>query len=182
MSREIDEARRLFNERMKQAGNDTLYGIIEKVDESSRTCDVKVGGVIYDNVLLYAIEKIELKGAVLIPKIGSGVLLGRVGTSTRRFVEMFSVIDKVLLTIGNGLELVIDQDGLRLTQESTLLRATSAGFVIKRGGSGLKKTLADILDAICNLRVPTNSGASDTPINKETFKRIKQDLNNYLED
>lgn len=181
MSKTMNEARRLFHERMKEAGDNVVYGTVEKVDEALRTCDVRVGGVVYEGVLLYAIENAGLKGFSPIPKQGSGVLLARIGTSARLFVEMFSEIDKVILSIGDNLELEITGEGMRLKADTTTLQATPGGFRITRGGAGLKKTLGDLCDAVAAITVPTGTGPSGTPINRAQFTAIKQGLNEYLE-
>lgn len=170
----------MLHNRMKEVGDSIIYGTVEKVDESARTCDVKVGGITYEGVLLYALEKDELKGFTFIPKQGSGVLLARVGMSSRHFIEMFSEIDKVLVTIGDNIEVVISAKGMTVKAENALLQAAVDGFKMTRDGSGLKKTLANLCDAIGRITVPTNVGASSTPINIAEFKAIKDDLNNYL--
>ena len=54
-----------------------FYGEVSAVDEEARTCTVVMEDVPYENVLLYAVEKAELKGLVSIPKIGSTVLVER---------------------------------------------------------------------------------------------------------
>ena len=51
-----------------------------------------------------------------------------------------------------------------------------------RGGSGLKKTLESLIDAIVKLTVTTGVGPSGTPINAPDFMKVKQDLSNYLEE
>lgn len=181
MSRDMNEARRMFHDRLKEATDNTVYGTVEKVDENARTCDVKVGGVVYEGVLLYAIEKAGLKGMTLIPAKGSGVLLSRVGSSNRRLVEMFSEVDKVLLTIGENLDLVIDAGGMHLKAAGTTLKATTGGITITRGNSGLKKTLGSLCDELAKLTVFTNSGRSGIPVNAAKFKAIKNELNDYLE-
>lgn len=180
MSRELDEARRMVNERLRQAGDLVAYGTIESVDEAARTCDVKVGGIVYEGVLLYATENKDLKGLAMVPKIGSTVLISRVATSSRMYVEMFSEIDKLLLTVGDKLELTIDVEGVRLRSDTTTMQAIAGGFTITRGNSGLKKTLGDLCDAISRLTVSTGTGPSGTPINIAEFTTIKQDLENYL--
>lgn len=182
MSRELNEVRRLFEQRLKEAADSVAYGTIQDVDEDARTCNVKVGGVTYEGVLLYAIENAELKGPAIIPKKNSGVLVSRIGSSSRRYVEMFSEIDKVVLTIADNIELAVDADGLKLVADKATLQAGTAGFKMTRGGAGLKKTLGDLCDAIGQLTVPTGTGPSGTPINIASFTQIKQGLNDYLED
>lgn len=131
MSRELDEARRMVNERLRQAGDLVAYGTIESADETARTCDVKVGGIVYEGVLLYATENKDLKGVVLIPKKGSTVLISRVATSSRMYVEMFSEIDKVLLSVGDKLEFTIDAQGVRLTADEIVLNGGDNHGLVK---------------------------------------------------
>lgn len=181
MSKEMEAARRKFRRMVDEAGNNNLYGTIVSVDESSRTCNVQVGGVVYEGVLLYAIENTALKGMTPVPAKDSGVILGRIGSSNRRFVAMYSEIDKVLLTIGDKLQIEIGTDGMKLKANTTTLQATAGGFRMNRGGAGLKKTLGDLCDAIKAIHVPTGTGPSGTPINRLKFDEIKQGLNDYLE-
>lgn len=197
MSKELNEARRMFHDRLKEAADNTIYGTVEKIDEGARTCDVRVGGIVYESVALYAIEKADLKGFVFIPKQGSGVMISRVGNSNRRFVELFSEVDKVLLTVGADLEATIDASGIDVKldkveirvdasgmvvkTEKTTLQAKISGFKMTRGSAGLKKTLSDLCAAIGALTVSTSVGPSSIPINKSQFDMIKQDLNEYLE-
>lgn len=71
--------------------------------------------------------------------------------------------------------------GLTVTADSTTIKASMGGVTIARGGSGLRKTLEQLLDGICALTVPTAVGPSGVPINMATFQQIKADLPNYME-
>lgn len=164
-SRDMNDVRRLFADRMKEAASGTQYGTVAEVDEQARTCSVTVGGITYDNVLLFAIEDGGLKGGVVIPKQGSGVILARIGASNRQYVAMFSEVDKVIITIGDKMEVALTADG----------------FKVVRDGAGLKKTLTDLCDAIAQLTVTTGVGPSGVPINQTQFDKIKQELDKYLE-
>lgn len=164
MSKEIEDIRRSVNERLRSAAENTLYGTVEEVSEEMRTCKVRLGNVILHNVLLYSVEKKELRGFVFIPKKGSPVLISRIG-GNRYYVEMFSEVDKVILTIG----------------DKTLFEVTEKGFRMDRGAAGIKKTLSDLCDAICALTVTTAVGPSGAPINVAQFKQIKEELNDFLE-
>ena len=74
-----------------------------------------------------------------------------------------------------------EADALTVTADSTTVKASTGGVTVTRGGSGLKKTLDDMLTAIQALTVTTPHGLSSTPINSAKFASIQADLPNYLE-
>lgn len=167
---------------IKDQDKTILSGTVSSVNESDRTCTVKVENVEYEDVRLYGIVKGDLKGFCFIPKIESQVLVGRVGGSNELFVAMFTEVDKVLLTIGDKMQLTVEAENCCIQAENTVIRATPAGMTFVRGGSGLKKTLESLIDAITKLTVTTGVGPSGTPINVADFIKVKQELSNYLEE
>lgn len=74
-----------------------------------------------------------------------------------------------------------EAEALTLLSDQATIKITTGGLTLKKGGSGLKKTLDKMLDGICQLTVPTAVGPSGVPINAATFRQIKADLPNYLE-
>ena len=74
-----------------------------------------------------------------------------------------------------------EAEALTLLSDQATIKITTGGLTLKKGGSGLKKTLDKMLDGICQLTVPTALGPSGVPINLATFQQIKADLLNYLE-
>ena len=74
-----------------------------------------------------------------------------------------------------------EAESLTLVSDQSTVRITTGGLTLKKGGSGLKKTLESILDGICQLTVPTGVGPSGVPINSAVFQQIKADLPNYME-
>lgn len=74
-----------------------------------------------------------------------------------------------------------EADKLTVTADSTTIKISTAGVTITRGGSGLKKTLDDMLTAIQALTVTTPHGPSSPPVNSAKFASIQADLPNYLE-
>nr|DAT38267.1 MAG TPA: baseplate protein [Caudoviricetes sp.] len=158
-----------------------LSGTVSAVNESDRTCTVKVENVEYEDVRLYGIVKGDLKGFCFIPKIGSQVLAGRIGGSNELFIAMFTEVDKAILTIGEKMNLTVEAENYCIQAKNTIIRATPTGMTFVREGSGLKKTLENLIDAITKLTVTTGVGPSGTPINVSDFIKIKQDLSNYLE-
>lgn len=171
--------RSLFGGRMPGG---SIYATVKSVDADKRTVTATDDNdMTYDDVRLYAVERPELKGSVVLPKVGSRVLLSRIGTSNELYVSMFSEVDRMLLTIGDKQSLEITSGMLELKTDKSNLKATPAGFTLVRDGAGLKKTLTDLCDAINRLTVTTQSGPSGTPINAAEFSAIKQELNKYLE-
>jgi len=156
--------RQKFDDRLCEVFGGSLYGTVRSVDESKRTCTVQIGGIDYEDVLLYSVENPDLKGFVLIPAVSSTVIVSRVAGSDRFFVDLFSVIDKILFTSGE-----------------TTFKVTQSGFTVTKSGSGLKKTLNDILTALQQLTVPTGVGPSGVPVNAASFQQIQKDLSNYME-
>jgi hydrogenase maturation factor len=168
MSKEVDNLRQLLARRFNDAASGSCYGIVKKVDEEKRTCDVQIGGIVREKVMLYLIDDPEepKKGWWFVPKVESIVLITRVDAAgTRLRVSMFSEIDWIVCTTGET-EFSVGKDGYKLN----------------RGQSGLLKTLRDLCAALEQLTVSTAMGPSGVPINIAEFTRIKQDLNNWLEE
>ena len=75
----------------------------------------------------------------------------------------------------------VNTDGLEFKNGSSTITVTSGGLTLKKGGAGLKKTLESLLDAICQLTVPTGVGPSGVPINMAKFQQIKTEVSQYME-
>lgn len=75
----------------------------------------------------------------------------------------------------------VNTDGIELKIGSSTITVTSGGLTLKKGGAGLKKTLESMLDAICQLTVPTGVGPSGVPINMASFQQIKAEVSQYME-
>lgn len=157
-----------------------LYGSVTEVNEQERTCSVQVGNVVYGDVRLYGVVKPGLKGFVMFPKIDSMVLVGRIEESNELFVVMFTEVDKIIYTV-EDISITADKKGCDIIAKDSNIKITPGGMTFVRSGSGLKKTLSDLIDAITKLTVTTAVGPSGVPINAADFIKIKQDLNNYLE-
>lgn len=91
-------------------------------------------------------------------------------------------VDAEKLEVANDKTKVTHEaEALTLLSDQATIKMTTGGLTLKKGGSGLKKTLDKMLDGICQLTVPTAVGPSGVPINVTTFQQIKADLPNYLE-
>lgn len=117
------------------AGGDqsiSFYARVKSVDPDKRVCVVTDhNGIDYDDVLLYAIENIDLKGFVFIPKVDSNVIVSRIGASNELFISLFSEVDKVLLTIGDNVNVSIDDKELSYKSGNTDITATGDAVSIK---------------------------------------------------
>lgn len=181
MSRDIEEIRQAFREK----GNmpDAIFPAeVLEVDETDFTCTVKQDDAVeYADVRLRAVVDGSLGGLALIPKPGSLVLVGRIGRSNELYVAQFSVIDKVVFT-ATRMELSLMGDAAEIKTGEAILRISERGTLIRKGQSGLKKTLDDLLTAIGQLTVTTPNGPSGVPVNAAAFARIKTELSTYLEE
>lgn len=91
-------------------------------------------------------------------------------------------VDAEKLEVANDKTKVTHEaEALMFQSDQATIKITTGGLTLKKGGSGLKKTLDKMLDGICQLTVPTAVGPSGVPINVATFQQIKADLPNYLE-
>lgn len=92
-------------------------------------------------------------------------------------------IDAGKLEVTNGKTKVTHEaEVLTLLSDQTTVKITTGGLTLRKGGSGLKKTLGDLLTAIQKLTVTTGVGPSGPPINIADFQKVQQDLSNYLEE
>lgn len=91
-------------------------------------------------------------------------------------------VDAGKLEVTNDKTKVTHETGaLTMVSDQSTIKITTGGLTLAKGGSGLKKTLEQLLDGICALTVPTAVGPSGVPINIATFQKIKADLPNYME-
>ncbi|MDE5575476.1 MAG: hypothetical protein K2I87_07175 [Bacteroidales bacterium] len=113
--------------------------VVKKVDEKLRTCTVCVNdNVDIEDVRLYAVVDDSLKGFCLIPAKDSMVLVGRIANSNELFVCSFSEVDKVLGTIGDKMEIAIDEESLSYKCDKTEIEVKSAELTAKIDGVELE--------------------------------------------
>ncbi len=106
--------------------------VVKKVDEKLRTCQVRVNdNVDFVDVRLYAVVDDSLKGLCLIPSVDSTVLVGRIANSNELFVCSFSVVDKVLGTIGDKVEFAADKESLHYKVDKTDMTVKSNDIQVK---------------------------------------------------
>lgn len=128
--KEIREARMMFTERLRNAAKTAMYGLVKSVDEKARTCDVQIGNIVYEGVLLYAVEKQNLRGRVLIPKTDSTVIVARIDASDRLYVAMFSEVDKMIFTAGEKVTMTCDGERIEATAPEIVLNGGNLGGLV----------------------------------------------------
>lgn len=125
MRKKTDEIRAMINTRLREASETTLWGVVKSVDEEKRTCAVQVGGIVYNDVLLYAVIKPDLKGLAFLPAVESNVLVTRIAGSNRLYVSMFSVVDKIAFSFSDTVKGDITAEALHYENEDVTLRIES---------------------------------------------------------
>ena len=128
--KEIREVRMMLSERLRNAAKAAMYGTVKSVDENARTCDVQIGGIVYEGVLLYSVEKENLRGRVLIPKRESAVIVARIAASNRLYVTMFSEVEKVIFTVGDKVTMTCDGEKIEATAPKIVLNGGDLGGLI----------------------------------------------------
>lgn len=86
-----------------------------------------------------------------------------------------------LEVVNDKVKVLQEGTALTVTADETTVKASTGGVTITRSGSGLKKTLDDMLAAILAHTHPCVCGSTAVPANAANFASIKADLPNYLE-
>jgi hypothetical protein len=144
----------------------TVLAKVVSVDETEMTCELiddedEDGLEMYDVRLKPVLTTDE--SLVMIPAVGSWVLVTRVEEDEDWLVIACEKVDKWRVTVG-----------------ASVLEVTQDGFSFKQGATSLKTVMDDLLDGIMALTVPTNVGPSGTPLNLTTFQQVKTQLDQIL--
>lgn len=149
MSREIAECRRQLDRRLRAASVAAQYGTVRAVDERLRTCDVQVGGIVYEKVLLHAVSQADSKGFFAVPALGSTVIVARLSDSdSRLFVAMFSVIAKAVFAAGEQVLLTCDGERIEASAPKIVFNQGALGGLIRI--EALTAKLNEVIDALNN--------------------------------
>lgn len=121
-------------------------------------------GAKVDDVRLKSVVK-EGDHVLLIPKLGSTVLVGRIEGSDEFVMVAVEEITEEVKVIG-----------------TTKVQMDAAGLLIKRGTEDLLTLMHDLIDACINERHQTNTGVSVriTPNSEAAFLNIKSRFANLL--
>lgn len=182
--------------------DETEFTCTVKVDDAVDYFDVRLRGLVKGELQGFAFIP-KMDSVVLCSLIGANELYVSMFTEIDKVVftdnDLELLLDKEKIDIkkGDNIKVHVDKDSLSFTNDkvkvlqagteltltagATTVKASVAGVTIKRGASGLKKTLDDLLSAIQRLTVTTPMGPSSPPINIAEFIKIQTDLLNYLE-
>lgn len=182
--------------------DETEFTCTVKVDDAVDYFDVRLRGLVKGELQGFAFIP-KMDSVVLCSLIGANELYVSMFTEIDKVIftdndlELILDTEKIDIKKGDNIKVHIDKDSLSVTNDkvkvlqegteftltagTTTVKASVAGVTIKRGASGLKKTLDDLLSAIQRLTVTTPMGPSSPPINIAEFVKIQLDLINYLE-
>lgn len=145
--------------------HDVLAVKVTSVDTSAFTCDAVIDGLTLYDIRLRATDEGTANQYVLIPKVGSWVLVQTLGNNSDEFfVAMFSEIDKA----------IFKTDTHTIEVGSKIKIASSTGT--------LGDCLSDLIDKITTLTITTPAGIFPiTPALIAPITAIKARLNTILE-
>lgn len=172
-----------------------IAGVIKKISKSSDEVYAKVCEVLEVNATDKTIDvkpiddtaeifnvrlqaESETGGLVLIPKVGSMVLVVFLNKNNAAVVNT-SKITNYELKIENC-ELLIDKDGFLLKREDVQFQIDQEGFLLKKENETLKKLMADLITAIKALKFTTNNGPTINLINIADFIALENRFNQFL--
>lgn len=156
---------------------------VNAVDEGELTCTVESpdGLELYD-VRLRATLDGDNTGIVVLPKVGSSVIVGSLGSGDNdHYVAMWSEVDKVVCLI-DGASWTVEADGLVVQKGATKLEVGADGVNIERGGVGLKAALDALIEQIKLLTVTCGAPGSPSspPINVAAIQAAQTQIDNIL--
>jgi hypothetical protein len=154
---------------------------VQTVDTGDLTADVEdsSGLVLYNVRLRPSIDGSD-EGVLLVPAVGSYVIIGQVGDGEWAILNSSSVTE-ISLTIG-GADLTVTQTGFSFQKGTTRLELDNTGVLIEKAGQSLKTVLDLIVDQIKLITVTCAApGAPSTPpINIAAFNAIKTQIGQLL--
>lgn len=145
--------------------NSLLSAKVVEVNDDDDTITVELNtGVVVEDVRLKPVI-ISSDHWVLVPKIGTDVLVSPIENSDEFVVQSVNEVALFKSKIGN-----------------TTIKIDSNGFLIQRGNETLKKILNDLIDACKGEKHQTNSGVTISliPSSVSAFEGIKTRVSNLL--
>jgi hypothetical protein len=168
-----EELARAFRQ-LKKRDVDTFPATVVSVDKANGTCVVNDGDFDYTGVQLTSVIDGIDKKFLLVPKVGSSVLVSPIMEDLKRlYVEAYSEIE--------SLELVIETVAFKIDKD---------GFLLKKENETLKALMSDLLGAIKNLSfsvttngsATTQTGTSTAILNLADFETVEMRFNQFLKD
>lgn len=153
--------------------------VVKEVDEERRTCTVRVNdNVDFYDVRLYAVTDKELKGFCLLPAVDSQVLVARIANGNELYVCSFSVVEKVLGTIGDKVEIAVDKESLSYKCDKTEATIKSNDIQVKT-----EKVTFGVSDSQVTVKadqVVFNDGENKGFVKVEAVQANLDTIKNYL--
>ena len=116
-------------------------------------------------MLLYSVEKENLRGRVLIPKRESAVIVARIDASDRLYVALFSEIDKVVFTLGDQVTMTCDGERIEASAPKIVLNGGELGGLINI--EPLTRKINDLIEAFnTEIKALQDSGKMDEIVTK----------------
>ena len=135
--------------------SNVIAAVITSVDKVACTCVVEFDELQIEDVRLRAAVSPGGDGALLFPKVGSAVLVEKIGSKEDYFITMLSEVDEVRWKVDN-----------------TTFKVAN-GFTMTAGTESVRTILVDLMAQIKLLTVPTNVGPSGVPLNAAAFTAIE---------
>lgn len=154
----MQELKSKIAERLSEWRDALFVAEVTDVDEQNYSCIVKRGeGIIYRNVRLRAVVDASPEFMVLIPSVGSLVMVQKLGGSNELAVVMHSSISKITGAIGEKFSLTVTGDGISIDADRiTINNGDNGGLVIV---AALTDKINALVDAFNNHTHLLASGA-----------------------
>jgi len=156
---------------------------VKSVNESDLTCDVESSDEleIFDVRLRATVDGND-DGFVLIPTVGSWVLLGNIGNSQGEYAVLAtSETTKAAFKVGQS-TWFIDADKIAAQRGQTAVKVESDGVRIERNSVSLKTAIDSLIDQIKLITVTCAAPGSPStpPLNLAAFDAIKTQIDSIL--
>lgn len=184
MSDPKNEFKQALNEFVFKRQTISIFpALIKSVNESDLTCDVEDSNELelFDVRLRATIDGTD-DGFVLIPAVGSWVLIGNIGNSPGEYaVIASSEISHAACKIGQSTWL-IDPNTITAQRGLTAIKVESDGVMIERNSVSLKTAIDSLIDQIKLITVTCAAPGSPStpPINLAAFDAIKAQIDGIL--
>ena len=153
--------------------------LAETFSQQPDTGATKFGGGSFDDARLKSVIKDGNK-FLLIPKVGSVVLVAKIENSDEYVVIAVEEITEHRINIDN-VKFIVDDQGLSTAINAVEFNISEDGFLVRKGEETLKRIFDDLFKAIEKITVNTNVGPSSIPINVASFEAIKLRVANFLQ-
>ncbi|MDB4497832.1 hypothetical protein N9251_00660 [Gammaproteobacteria bacterium] len=190
MENKVFEIAGIVGNLAKQQQNVPIYHAkVLSVNEKNATCDVLYNNIEFKNVRLNAIiQETEIR-LLVVPTVGSMVLMMDLSKDLREFcIIKYSAVQKLLFD--NGTVQVNVDENVSVINETSKLLIESKGITINAGSgkvsignqsNSLLSILSGLIEQISLITVPTEVGPSGVPVNKLMFDIYSKELKALME-